>query len=133
MMKDELVLNSSFILHPSSFILSCCQPPSTLLMDATSSRSEVRPTCVFCGLLPPLKMSTRGMLTTPNLVATSGLSSTLSLPTLTLPAYCSASLSMVGPRARHGPHQGAQKSTTTGVSLCSTSFSQLASVNSSTF
>src|SRR5262249_13605399 len=57
----------------------------------------------------------------------------LSLPTLTLPANCSASLSMVGPSWRHGPHHGAQKSTTTGMVLCSTSLAQLALVNSTTF
>src|SRR5437764_6102369 len=73
------------------------------------------------------------MLVTPYLVATSGESSTLSLPILTLPANCVASLSIVGPRARHGPHQGAQKSTTTGTLLSTTSVCQFWSVNSRTF
>src|SRR5680860_1854711 len=41
------------------------------------------------------------------------LSSTLSLPTLTLPAYWSARSSMIGPTTRHGMHHGAQKSTRT--------------------
>src|SRR5260370_30027221 len=62
----------------------------------------------------------------------SGLWSVFSLPTLTLPAYCSASLSMVGPSIRQGPHHTAQKSTRTGLSLCTTSFSQFAVVSSTT-
>src|SRR5690349_840076 len=78
-------------------------------------------------------MKTRGMLVTPNLVATSEASSTLSLPTLTLPWNWLATRSMVGPSMRHGPHQAAQKSTTTGTSDCSTSFCQLSLVNSITF
>src|SRR6185436_4340083 len=33
------------------------------------------------------------------------------------PEYSVASFSRIGPSARHGPHQGAQKSTTTGTAL----------------
>src|SRR5437764_7497234 len=66
-------------------------------------------------------------------MANSEFSSTLHLPILALPANCSANLSMVGPSWRHGPHHGAQKSTTTGVLLFSTSVAQLALVNSTTF
>src|ERR1700722_16336092 len=40
---------------------------------------------------------------------------------------------MVGANARHGPHQGAQKSTSTGTLLSATSFCQLSLVNSTTF
>src|SRR5438128_12139811 len=69
----------------------------------------------------------------PYLTAVSGFSSVLSLPTLTRPAYSSASLSMVGVRARHGPHQGAQKSTSTGLSLWTTSCFQLSVVKVATF
>src|SRR4051794_12798820 len=39
---------------------------------------------------------------------------------------------MVGARARQGPHQTAQKSTSTGLSLWTTSLSQLAAVSSTT-
>src|SRR5262245_41065085 len=78
-------------------------------------------------------IDTRGMLLAPNLVATSGASSTFSLPTLARPANWSAILSIVGPSCRQGPHQGAQKSTTTGLSLCSTSCAQLSLVNCTTF
>src|SRR6266478_8717627 len=56
------------------------------------------------------------------------LSSTLSLPTLALPAYSDAMVSMVGPIWRHGPHHSAQKSTSTGSGDLSTSLSKAASV-----
>src|SRR5207249_5320098 len=56
------------------------------------------------------------------------LSSTLSLPTLALPAYSDAMVSMVGPIWRHGPHHSAQKSTSTGSGDLSTSLSNAASV-----
>src|SRR5262249_10554853 len=53
------------------------------------------------------------------------------LPIFTLPANCAASRSMIGDSMRQGPHHGAQKSTTTGLSDLRTSASQLAEVNSS--
>src|SRR5436853_7088426 len=56
------------------------------------------------------------------------LSSTLSLPTLALPAYSEAMVSMVGPIWRHGPHHSDQKSTSTGSGDLSTSLSNAASV-----
>src|SRR6266851_5528139 len=56
------------------------------------------------------------------------LSSTLSLPTLALPAYSDAMVSIVGPIWRHGPHHSAQKSTSTGSGDLSTSLSNAASV-----
>src|SRR5579859_137060 len=56
------------------------------------------------------------------------LSSTLSLPTLALPAYSEAMVSMVGPIWRHGPHHSAQKSTSTGSGDLRTSLSNAASV-----
>src|SRR5262245_46615677 len=40
---------------------------------------------------------------------------------------------MVGASCRQGPHQGAQKSTKTGTSLCTTSVCQLSDDNSRTF
>src|SRR5262249_56806318 len=54
-----------------------------------------------------------------------GWSSTLSLPTFSLPAYCVAISSTDGATRRHGPHQGAQKSISTGVVACNTSVSKL--------
>src|ERR1039457_7103612 len=58
------------------------------------------------------------------------LRSTSILPTLTLPSYSPASSSTIGAIARHGPHQAAQKSTSTGLSDFNTSESKLASVTS---
>src|SRR5262249_5621077 len=91
------------------------------------------PTTRSLGWSPPWKMSTWGMLVMPYLTAVSWLASVFSLPTLTLPANWSAMRSMVGPSIRHGPHQGAQKSTSTGTSLLVTSCSQLVVVISLTF
>src|SRR5690242_18948894 len=59
--------------------------------------------------------------------------STSSLPILALPEYSVATKSMVGVIWRHGPHHSAQKSTSTGTSDRSTSWSKLASVNSNVF
>src|SRR5688500_2456207 len=65
-------------------------------------------------------------------MAVCGLASTSSLRTSTLPAYLAASFSISGATMRHGPHHSAQKSTTTGLSLWSTSVSNVASVTSGT-
>src|SRR5205814_4308225 len=59
--------------------------------------------------------------------------STSSLPTLTRPLYSVAMESMVGAKARHGAHQAAQKSTSTGVLDFTTSDSKLESVISIVF
>ena len=58
---------------------------------------------------------------TPNFCASAGLSSTLTFPTVDLPWKSCASSSMVGPRALHGPHHGAQKSTSVGVEALTSS------------
>src|SRR3954451_4559850 len=55
-----------------------------------------------------------------------------SLANLTRPSCSAASSARIGSTARQGPHQGAQKSTTTAVSACRTSCSKVASVSSST-
>ena len=62
----------------------------------------------------------------------SGFSSELTFTSLTRPPNDSATLSRVGPSARHGPHQGAQKSTTTGTvfEASTTSRSKVAVVTS---
>src|SRR5919206_4620770 len=51
-----------------------------------------------------------------------------SLANVTRPSYSEASCSSTGSTARHGPHHGAQKSTTTGVCERRTSSSKVASV-----
>ena len=61
--------------------------------------------------LPSLKKMTVGMFMTPYRMASSPSSSTLTLPTVTLPAYCRSSASMTGASILQGPHQSAQKST----------------------
>ncbi len=68
----------------------------------------------------------------PYLMATSCASSVLSLPTLTCRRTCRPVSFMVGPYVRHGPHQTAQKSTSTGLSLWTTSLSQLSAVSCTT-
>lgn len=60
--------------------------------------------------------------------ASSGCSSTLTLPTLTLPLYSSPICSMRGERILQGPHHSAQKSTITGMSDFNTSASKLSLV-----
>src|SRR5690349_2695866 len=55
-----------------------------------------------------------------------------SFTNLTRPSCSSARAASTGSTARHGPHHGAQKSTTTGVSARRTSASKPASVTSST-
>src|ERR1022692_2220614 len=58
------------------------------------------------------------------------LRSTSILPNVTLPLYSPASSSTIGAMARQGPHQAAQKSSSTGLSDFNTSESKLASVTS---
>src|SRR5918994_6949073 len=65
-------------------------------------------------------------------MAVCGFASTSSLRTSTTPAYLAASFSISGATMRHGPHHSAQKSTITGLSLPSTSVSNVASVTSGT-
>src|SRR4051812_43768333 len=73
------------------------------------------------------------MVVTSYLMARSEFSSTFTLPTLTRPETWSAILSMMGVRARPGPHHGAQKSTRTGWLDCASSVFQFSVVNSCTF
>jgi hypothetical protein len=79
---------------------------------------------------PSLKMRTVGMLRMPHWDDTSGLSPVFTLQHLILPAYTLASSSITGAIIRQGPHQGAQNSTSTGVSHPITISSQFASVAS---
>jgi hypothetical protein len=69
---------------------------------------------------PPLIMSRVGMAWTPYFIAVRWFSSVLSLAKRTFPSYSVASCSTTGAMARHGPHHGAQKSTSTGCSALST-------------
>src|SRR6476619_1360640 len=69
-----------------------------------------------------------------NRLESSGFSSELTFASRNRPEYSVASFSRIGPSARHGPHQGAQKSTTTGTALeaSRTSCSKVAAVTSRT-
>src|SRR5690606_7311323 len=58
---------------------------------------------------------TLGMPRTPRAAAISGFSSELIFTSTTWPASSCSNRSSTGASARHGPHQGAQKSTRTGV------------------
>ena len=87
---------------------------------------------VICSTVSPFLKSTRvGIARMPNLVGVAGFSSTFILTTRTLPSYSLASSSMIGPTARQGPHQGAQKSSRTGRSDLRTRLSKVASVTCS--
>src|SRR5215217_1016393 len=73
-----------------------------------------------------------GMLRMPKRLAISPASSVFSLATLALPSYSFAISSTTGPTMRHGPHQGAQKSTSTVPVWFRTSCSKFSLVNSTT-
>lgn len=81
---------------------------------------------------PLLKNRTVGMLLIPYLEATLGLVSVLSFKHTILPAYSCANSLITGSIIRHGPHHGAQNSTSTVFSLPTTISSQLDSVTSFT-
>src|SRR5262249_30626268 len=68
------------------------------------------------------------MLRTPKRDAVPGFSSMLSLAKRTRPAIEAARSSIIGVMIRHGPHQAAQMSTTTGSGERSTSAAKVASV-----
>src|SRR5262249_48289145 len=63
---------------------------------------------------PPLNTSNAGMALMLYSVAIFGLSSVFNLPTRAFPRYSPATASTVGAIILQGPHQGAQKSTSTG-------------------
>src|SRR6478752_10828102 len=84
---------------------------------------------IFLAGSPALNRIIVGIESTWNWAAVSGFSSVLSLTILT--SLRSAAISSrTGPTTRHGPHQGAQKSTSTGVSDSRTSAWKLVSVTS---
>src|SRR4030042_2459382 len=78
-----------------------------------------------CIGFPPLKTVMVGMLMTPYFEATNGDSSTFTLANSIFPLYSLANSSTMGATALHGPHQGAQKSTSTGICEFKTAFSKL--------
>src|SRR6185437_1272116 len=83
--------------------------------------------------LPPLNSIKVGIPLMPYRCEIDGLSSTFTLTTRAVAAYFSATAATVGSSMRQGAHQVAQKSTSTGLSDCNTSFSKLLSFTSSIF
>src|SRR5574344_135443 len=81
------------------------------------------PTLWFTGF-PSLNTRSVGMLITPNCVESSGSSSTFTLPT-EIPWFSSAISSTTGDIILQGPHQDAQKSTSTVPFLFRTSSAKL--------
>src|SRR6186713_148269 len=81
---------------------------------------------------PPLNAMTFGIERMLKACESSGFSSELIFTSLTRPPKSCATLSRVGPSVRHGPHHGAQKSTTTGTvfEAARTSVSKVAVVTS---
>ena len=71
------------------------------------------------------------MLRMPNSLARSGAASVLSLATRIAGSSTRAAAAYCGAIAWQGPHQGAQKSTTTGMSVFAMYFLKLAAVSSS--
>src|SRR4051812_12040736 len=85
---------------------------------------------IFLAISPFLKTISVGIDMTSYWADVIWFSSTLSLTTRRSSPRSSASSSSVGAMTRQGPHQGAQKSTSTGVSASSTSAWKLLSVTS---
>lgn len=83
-------------------------------------------------LSPFLKIMIVGMLRIPYWVAIAGLSSVFSFKHFSFPAYCLDSSSIIGWIIRHGPHHGAQNSTSTGRPLSKTKGFHVASVTAGT-
>ena len=106
--QGSFVLFWDMVAQPSSFSTAALGTSPTLLFTTW----------------PSLKTIRVGMLITPYWVASSGLWSMSSLHTFTSPAFSAAISSSTGASIRQGPHQVAQKSSSTGWVLCSTSASK---------
>lgn len=81
---------------------------------------------------PFLKIMTVGILRIPYSLAMEGLSSVFSWKKLNLPAYSCASSLMMGWIILHGPHHGAQNSTSTGTVDSTTSVFHVLSLTAAT-
>jgi hypothetical protein len=96
--------------------------------NCVSSCSAGRKPTTPIGCLPGAKKAIVGMLMMLKARDRPGFASTSTLTMSMEPSYFAASFSISGATSLHGPHQAAQKSTTTGRSLCRTSASKVASV-----
>lgn len=97
------------------------------LIKAVSWDLDTAPTLVASSM-PSLNSSKVGIPRTLNIGGVLGLSSTLSLATLSRPAYSVEISSSNGAIILHGPHHSAQQSTMTGIVLLRTSSSKDSSV-----
>lgn len=77
--------------------------------------------------VPCLKTRSIGIDRIPNRLTIPGLSSVLILRNFIRPSYSTARSSRIGLKLRYGPHQGAQNTTETGISLRMTSASNIVS------
>ena len=96
---------------------------------STQVRRAARGTAPVCraATCPRRSTSRVGMAWTPNRCETCGEVSTFTLTSLSLPARSRASCSSAGLTMRQGPHQGAHKSTTTGILAASATSPKVAS------
>src|SRR6185436_16121952 len=97
-------------------------------LNWVSSCSIGRKPTTPIGCLPGAKKAMVGMDMMLNARDRPGFASTSTFTTSIAPSYLDAIFSISGATSLHGPHQAAQKSTTTGLSLCRTSCSKVASV-----
>lgn len=137
-----LILSSKY-LKIDTFIRVNCNLPLRIGVNLCTNLKLVDYRCLFSNSTnsdlgrPPTTVSTFspflntnkvGMLRMPKRADVSGLSSTLTLTIWNLSPYSESRSSRTGAMALQGPHHAAQKSTRTGLSACSTSWSKLASV-----
>src|SRR4030067_434569 len=99
--------------HPSERLAVSTKSRNSLTISR-SIGSGSAPTCRGARF-PPEMNNTGGGPCTGYCIAHCWCSSVLTLLTSSRPVYSLASFSRVGATIRHGPHQGAQKSTITGI------------------
>jgi hypothetical protein len=120
---------------------AAAQPPLTdrilvlaeLAPDPAHERGVVHRAGLTCDLASATKIASVGMLRMPKREAVQGASSVLSFASCTPGSSTPAASSKAGAIMRHGPHQGAQKSTTMGRSDLVTCRSKLSSFNGTGF
>ena len=113
---------SEALLQIPDCLAAAARPENGRLAQPMNSERSWRSCTLALGADDPLRRlavledEQVGMLMTSKRRAVSGLSSTLSLATVSLPRCSSAISASVGATILHGPHHSAQKSTRTGVS-----------------
>ena len=104
----------------SASACACSALGTCLSRNSRTCASGSAPTKPSTGW-PSLNSTQNGMLRTPNICSAGrrsrGSSSESSLASLKRPAYSASSFSSTGPSALHGPHHGAQMSSSTGCAI----------------